>query len=381
MNHWPENHSPDSVAAASPAGGTAAEAPSHAGSGQASAPLSRRARLGLVAGWGLALVAIVAVALMGRSQLQLREQMAQNLARLGSQTRDLSLQLQLATQQGEQMRARAALLEEKVAAFDARRSQADAVLQTLANSQQSIMLADMRASLQTAQQQAQLTGNVQPLLLTRAEAEQRLVTQRQPRLVAAHQAVVQDLAKLRSTPALDVTQVLADLDHLLQRVDALPLQGNAIPSLQAAPTSKKPVALEPQSRWLRLWQSVKESMMQLVRVRTVSSTSAALIAPEQTVYVREHLRQRLLNARMALLVRQSDAARRDLDAAATLLDQYFDGQTPAVQSAQQTLQQVAQQARMSEPPGIARALQALAAAEEHTAAAAIPAAPASAASH
>ena len=381
MNHWPENHSPDSVAAASPAGGTAAEAPSHAGSGQASAPLSRRARLGLVAGWGLALVAIVAVALMGRSQLQLREQMAQNLARLGSQTRDLSLQLQLATQQGEQMRARAALLEEKVAAFDARRSQADAVLQTLANSQQSIMLADMRASLQTAQQQAQLTGNVQPLLLTLAEAEQRLVTQRQPRLVAAHQAVVQDLAKLRSTPALDVTQVLADLDHLLQRVDALPLQGNVIPSLQATPTSKKPVALEPQSRWLRLWQSVKESMMQLVRVRTVSSTSAALIAPEQTVYVREHLRQRLLNARMALLVRQTDAARRDLDAAAALLDQYFDGQSPTVQSAQQTLQQVQQQTRVSEPPGIARALQALAAAEEHTAAAAIPAAPASAASH
>ena len=381
MNHWPDNHSPDSVAGAQPAGGAAAEEQSHAGSGQASAPLSRRARLGLVVGWGLALVALVAVALMGRSQLQLREQMAQNLARLGSQTRDLSLQLQLATQQSEQMRVRAALLEEKVAAFDARRSQADAVLQTLANSQQSIMLADMRTSLQTAQQQAQLTGNVQPLLLTLAEAEQRLATQRQPRLVAAHQAVVQDLAKLRSTPALDVTQVLADLDHLLQRVDALPLQGNAIPSLQAAPTSKKPVALEPQSRWLRLWQSVKESMMQLVRVRTVSSTSAALIAPEQTVYVREHLRQRLLNARMALLVRQSDAARRDLDAAATLLDQYFDGQTPAVQSAQQTLQQVAQQARMSEPPGIARALQALAAAEEHTAAAAIPAAPASAASH
>ena len=343
--------------------------------------LSRRARLGLVAGWGLALVAIVAVALMGRSQLQLREQMAQNLARLGSQTRDLSLQLQLATQQGEQMRARAALLEEKVAAFDARRSQADAVLQTLANSQQSIMLADMRASLQTAQQQAQLTGNVQPLLLTLAEAEQRLATQRQPRLVAAHQAVVQDLVKLRSTPALDVTQVLADLDHLLQRVDALPLQGNVIPSLRATPTSKKPVALEPQSRWLRLWQSVKESMMQLVRVRTISSTSAALIAPEQTVYVREHLRQRLLNARMALLVRQTDAAQRDLDAAAAVLDQYFDGQTPAVQSAQQTLQQVQQQTRVSEPPGIARALQALAAAEEHTAAAAIPAAPASAASH
>ena len=112
------------------------------------------------------------------------------------------------------------------------------------------------------------------------------------------------------------------------------------------------------------------------------------IQPVQQLFVAARTAQRIAQGQplgVAMFVDQpeqlDDAARRDLDAAATLLDQYFDGQTPAVQSAQQTLQQVAQQARMSEPPGIARALQALAAAEEHTAVAAIPAAPASAASH
>lgn len=109
--------------------------------------------------------------------------------------------------------------------------------------------------------------------------------------------------------------------------------------------------------------------MQLVRVRTIASTDAALIAPEQAIYVREHLRLRLLNARTALLARQSDAARTDMDAAATLIDRYFDTKSTAVQSAQSTLRQVQQQIRESEPPAITHTLQALAAAENDAAAA------------
>ena len=380
MNQWPDNPLPEHGTPAQPAGlpahaESAADADAQAAAGQAATGLSNRSRLGLALGWGLAVVALAALGWMWRSHMRQHDQMAQNLARLGAQTRDLTLQLQLATQHSEQMRARAALLEEKMAALDAQRTQADAVLQALAQSQQSLMLADMRTALQTAQQQVQLTGNTQPLLQALTDAEQRLAAQRLPRLAAAHQAIVQDLARIKAAHAMDVMQLVADLDGLLQRLDTLPLQGNSMPALQAAPAAK-PVVIEPQSRWLRLWQSVKESMVQLVRVRTISSTSAALIAPEQAVYVREHMRQRLLQARMALLVRQPAAAQRDLDAANTLFDQYLDQQSPAVQSAQQVLQQVMQHARESELPAIAQTLQALAAASE-PAVAALPVAAAS----
>ena len=289
-------------------------------------------------------------------------------ALLGTQTRDLTLQLQTATQQGEQARARAGLLEEKLAEFDAQRSRTNAILENLTHSQQDVLLADLRATLQAAQMQAGFSGSPQPLLLALTEAEKRLAVQQHPRLAAIHRAVAQDLARMKTARFMDTTQLANMLEIVLQRLDALPLLGTSTPALYAdAPA--RPVVVAPQSRWLRLWQHAKESLMQLVRVRTIASTDAALIAPEQAIYVREHLRLRLLNARTALLARQSDAARTDMDAAGTLIDRYFDTKSTAVQSAQSTLRQVQQQIRESEPPAITHTLQALAAAENDAAAA------------
>lgn len=363
----------------------------------APARLSGAARLGLALGWGLALLALGAAGWMWRSHTQLRTHMAQDLARLEAQAGDLKQQLQRATQHSAQQSEQAAQLEQKVAAIDTQRQQTDAMLQTLAQSQQSALLAELRTALQTAQQQAQFTGQVQPLLQALTAAEQRLAAQlqqappppQQSRLAALQQAVAQDLAHLRAARVMDVAQLLADLDALLLSVNTLPLQSQSVPALQTPASApqppKKPVVHVPQSRWLRLWQSVSESLAQLVRVRTLPSTSAALIAPEQIPYVREHLHQRLMGARMALLLRQLQAAQRDLDASSSLLEQYFDAQAPAVQATQKTLQQVQQQTREGELPVIAQTLQALAEAEAalpavaiHTAASAADSASASA---
>ena len=373
MSTWPEDRSLDATGAspsaqALPEGSGSAPLDGETVSAGRSTRLSAGARIGLVLGWAIAVAALVAALLLWRSQNQMREQLAQNLALLGTQTRDLTLQLQTATQQGEQARARAGLLEEKLAEFDAQRSRTNAILENLTHSQQDVLLADLRATLQAAQMQAGFSGSPQPLLLALTEAEKRLAVQQHPRLAAIHRAVAQDLARMKTARFMDTSQLANMLEIVLQRLDALPLLGTSIPALYAdAPA--RPVVVAPQSRWLRLWQHAKESLMQLVRVRTIASTDAALIAPEQAIYVREHLRLRLLNARTALLARQSDAARTDMDAAATLIDRYFDTKSTAVQSAQSTLRQVQQQIRESEPPAITHTLQALAAAENDAVAA------------
>ena len=373
MSTWPEDRSLDATGAspsaqALPEGSGSVPLDGETVSAGRSTRLSAGARTGLVLGWAIAIAALVAVLLLWRSQSQMREQLAQNLALLGTQTRDLTLQLQTATQQGEQARARAGLLEEKLAEFDAQRSRTNAILENLTHSQQDVLLADLRATLQAAQMQAGFSGSPQPLLLALTEAEKRLAVQQHPRLAAIHRAVAQDLARMKTARFMDTTQLANMLEIVLQRLDALPLLGTSTPALYAdAPA--RPVVVAPQSRGLRQWQHAKESLMQLVRVRTIASTDAALIAPEQAIYVREHLRLRLLNARTALLARQSDAARTDMDAAGTLIDRYFDTKSTAVQSAQSTLRQVQQQIRESEPPAITHTLQALAAAENDAAAA------------
>jgi uroporphyrin-3 C-methyltransferase len=82
--------------------------------------------------------------------------------------------------------------------------------------------------------------------------------------------------------------------------------------------------------WLaQAWQSTRE----LVRVSRIDSPDAVLLAPEQSFLLRENLKLRLLNARLALLSRQVPSARADLQAVETSLRKYFDVQSPEVKQA------------------------------------------------
>ena len=70
-----------------------------------------------------------------------------------------------------------------------------------------------------------------------------------------------------------------------------------------------------------------------------------LLAPEQAWYLRENLKLRLLNARLALLSRQFDTAQLDLRDAQAAMDRYFDRGARRVQQSSELLKQVAAEAR------------------------------------
>ena len=65
----------------------------------------------------------------------------------------------------------------------------------------------------------------------------------------------------------------------------------------------------------------------------IDHPDAALLAPEQAFFLRENIKLKLLNARLALLARQMSAARADVVAVEGLLQHYFDTSAPAVASA------------------------------------------------
>ena len=75
-----------------------------------------------------------------------------------------------------------------------------------------------------------------------------------------------------------------------------------------------------------------------------------LVAPEQAFFLRENLKLRLLNARLALLSRQFDTAQSDLRDAQSALDRYFDRSGRRVAAAAELVRQVASQARLVSVP-------------------------------
>ena len=107
-----------------------------------------------------------------------------------------------------------------------------------------------------------------------------------------------------------------------------------------------------------VWQEVRS----LVRVTRIDAPEAMLLAPEQAWFLRENLKLRLLNARLALLSRQFDTAQLDLREASGALDRYFDRQARSVQGVANTLKQVLAQAHQVAVPRPDATLAAIAAA-------------------
>ncbi|MBI3367767.1 MAG: uroporphyrinogen-III C-methyltransferase, partial [Burkholderiales bacterium] len=108
----------------------------------------------------------------------------------------------------------------------------------------------------------------------------------------------------------------------------------------------------------RAWAEVRA----LVRVTRIDNPEAVLVAPEQTWFLRENLKLRLLNARLALLSRQFDTAQSDLRDALSALDRYFDRGSRRVASNIELLKQVQSQARQLAVPRPDETLAAIAAA-------------------
>ncbi|MBP0533143.1 uroporphyrinogen-III C-methyltransferase, partial [Mycobacterium tuberculosis] len=55
--------------------------------------------------------------------------------------------------------------------------------------------------------------------------------------------------------------------------------------------------------WGRLWNDVRGELGQIVQVRRVDQTEALLLSSDQAWFLRENLKLRLMNARLALLSR------------------------------------------------------------------------------
>jgi uroporphyrin-III C-methyltransferase len=112
--------------------------------------------------------------------------------------------------------------------------------------------------------------------------------------------------------------------------------------------------------WERVVADVRDEARGLVRVSRVDQPEAVLLAPEQAFFLRENLKLKLLNARLGLLSRQTEAARGDVAAAAAALRKYFDPAARKTQVASALVQQVQSQLHAVELPRIDETLAVLA---------------------
>jgi uroporphyrin-3 C-methyltransferase len=314
----------------------------------------------------LAALAAAAMALAWNTQQRVKSLEVELVKRQqdsGSQATEARTLARQAELTARETAAKLALLEARVAETSMQRTQLEELIQSLARSRDENVLADVDAALRVAMQQASITGSAEPLVATLKQADERLARFNQPRLERVRRALAQDLERTRSAGVTDITVLTIRLDEVIRQVDELPLvsaperrssaRGAEAVAAAAAPASAASgagLAGLIGQRWaafgLAFWQEVKS----LVRVTRIDQPEAMLVAPEQAFFLRENLKLRLLNARLALLSRQFDTAQSDLREAQAAMDKYFDRSSRRVVAAGELVRGVTGQARLVSVP-------------------------------
>ena len=347
-------------------------------------------------------VVAITLALLGQQRLKTLEQ---ELVRRQQDSQGQAIEAHALAKQAQEtaraMESKVALLEGRVAETALQRTQLEDLIQQLSRSRDENMLADIDAALRVAVQQSAITGSAEPLAAALRQAEQRLSRMNQPRVERVRRALARDLDRTQAVAVADLATLTIKLDEAVRSVDELPLLSQperrtaAAPTAAAAPRTA-PGASTPAAtsaatpaataaataataasapggpaRWLawvqgqwdtlggRVWSEARG----LVRVTRIANPEAMLVAPEQAWFLRENLKLRLLNARLALMSRQFDAVQADLRDVQALLDRYFDRSSRRTAFTIDLVRQVSAQARQLNLPRPDESLAALAAAQ------------------
>lgn len=267
---------------------------------------------------------------------QLREELARRLRDSDAESRDARLVARQSQEGLREAQAKLSQLELKLAESQNQQVALEALYQELSRGRDEWVLAEVDQILTIASQQLQLAGNVQAALVALQTADARLARSNRPQFAPLRKVLARDIERLKTTPNLDIAGLAVRLDQAIASIDSLPLAQDARP--QASAESARVGAQE--GFWRRFGAELMAELGQLVRVENVERAEPALLAPSQVFFLRENLKLRLLNARLALLARDEATFRNDIKTATSWIERYFDTRAGAAAAAIAGLKQI-----------------------------------------
>ncbi len=371
----PQPQLPEASSPASQNGGAAASQASYTFTApDGTAALRRRQRV------QTALLLVVAAGLgaqwwVSHTELRdLRSEVAQRLQSGDNSSNEIKGVLKAVQENTKDLQAKVSVLDSKQAESQSQQLALEQMYQDLNKNRDDWALSEIEEVLSTADQQLELAGNVQGALIALQNADKSLSRADKPQFIAIRRAIARDIDRLKALPTVDIAGIAVRLDSAIGQIDNMPLlvdekpvesasepkpqrvSASPVPAAKASANGKNAkgkaeaaqVEASAWSQWLagarETWQSMSTEMWtelrQLVRIREVQTPEAILLSPGQAYFVRENLKLRLLNARLALLSRNEFAFRNDLSSAQDTIAKYFDTRAKQVQTTQALLKQV-----------------------------------------
>jgi uroporphyrin-3 C-methyltransferase len=304
----------------------------------------------------------------------LRQEMARSLQKGNETNAETASLARDIAEQSKALQLKVGVLESRQLENQSQQLALEQLYADLSKSRDEWALSEVEQVLSTASQQLQLAGNVQGALIALQNADRSLARSDKPQFIIVRRAIAADMEKLKATPAVDLAGVAVRLDSVIAQVDTLPLLSDEKPLLpapvraqrtqqhtqqQTAPAVSQGIGERMLATWRNWSEEMWDDVRQLIRVRSVNTPEALMLSPDQNYFVRENLKLRLLNARLALLSRDETTFASDLAAAQQTLDKYFDTRARSTQQAQAALRQVQANNLAIEMPTLADSLNAV----------------------
>lgn len=316
-------------------------------------------------------VAIIALAVLLALQTwsthsrfnRLREDVARTLQKDNASNAETAQAVREIQEAAKDLQVKVGVLENRQTEAQSQQAALEQMYQDISKNRDEWALSEIEQVLSTASQQLQLAGNVQGALIALQNADRSLSRSDKPQFITIRRAIARDIDKLKALPSVDQPGIALRLDNVISQIDSLPLLSDEKPAEPSAPSRVNPPrqsaaaarkaapapAPAPEATgfgqrltdtWRNWSHEMWDDIRQLIRVRTVDNPDALMLSPSESYFVRENLKLRLLNARLALLSRNEGTFRDDLGSAQQMLVKYFDTKARSTQAAQALLRQV-----------------------------------------
>jgi uroporphyrin-3 C-methyltransferase/uroporphyrinogen III methyltransferase/synthase len=320
---------------------------------------------------------------------RLREDVARTLQKDNASNAETAQLVRETQETAKELQVKVGVLESRQSEAQSQQAALEQMYQDISKNRDEWALSEIEQVLSTASQQLQLAGNVQGALIALANADRSLSRSDKPQFITIRRAIARDIDKLKALPQVDQAGIALRLDNVISQIDNLPLLSDEKPAEPSAPSRVNPPApsktkgtatragaaiaagapaqpldnLSLGQRMTDTWRNWSREMWddirQLIRVRTVETPEALMLSPSESYFVRENLKLRLLNARLALLSRNEGTFRDDLNSAQQMVDRYFDTKARSTQAALGLLRQVQANNVTIEVPDLSESLNAV----------------------
>jgi len=287
---------------------------------------------------------------------RLREDVARTLQKDNASNAETAQTVREIQEAAKELQVKVGVLESRQTEAQSQQAALEQMYQDISKNRDEWALSEIEQVLSTASQQLQLAGNVQGALIALQNADRSLSRSDKPQFITIRRAIARDIDKLKALPSVDQPGMALRIDNVISQIDDLPLLSDEKPAEPIAPTRVNPartkgaaapaptgertVGQRVTDTWRDWSHEMWDDIRQLIRVRTVDNPDALMLSPSESYFVRENLKLRLLNARLALLSRNEGTFRDDLNSAQQMLVKYFDTKARSTQAAQALLRQV-----------------------------------------